>query len=165
MWRAVTRIPENADAARAQGKVKRSEAQCKAYYNGCVNRHATRRLVQVWIAIWALLFSSLAPAASHLFTQPASRLHVEEICTSSGTKIVAFEASAPDVPAVDPAHDHAGHCMNCCMHLAPCVLPPAPASALLLDGGPSFVFPPSRRDPATFVPWTLARSRAPPYLV
>jgi hypothetical protein len=132
-------------------------------YNDAMNRRATKWAVHAWIAMLALLFSSLAPAVQHLFNPAPADVQVAEICTSTGSKYIAVATSDAPKPLGGKTHGSAGHC-GYCMHGTPQALPPAPAVALALGCERAFLPVQFRAAPAVPFPWTVAFSRAPPTL-
>jgi hypothetical protein len=127
-----------------------------------MHRRAHRRLVS-WIALLAILMTSLAPALSHAMgsTNPATWT---EICTSGGPMFVA--AAGDDegtqtsrLPGVTHALEH---CPYCSLHADAFPMPPAlpavHAPVLLGDIVPAAFL----HADATAGVWLSAQPRAPP---
>jgi hypothetical protein len=128
-----------------------------------------QRAVAAWLAMFAVVIASVAPAISHAFAQPGSPNHaqhqsdaddgaVEEVCsTDADTAEVHAGGHDPDAP---PAL-HLEHCPFCHLHadalqvpfVSVPVLPSAsrPARPLLFFLAPSLLHA-----------WRSAQPRAPP---
>ncbi|HEX8885456.1 MAG TPA: DUF2946 domain-containing protein [Noviherbaspirillum sp.] len=128
-----------------------------------------QRAVVVWLAIFAVVIASVAPAISHALAQPASSHHVqlhsaaddgadEDLC---GTEVDAADMHAGSHAPNAPPTLHLEHCPFCHLHadalqvpfVSIPVLPTAskPARPLLFFLAPSLLHA-----------WRSAQPRAPP---
>lgn len=126
-----------------------------------MHRRATTWAVHAWIAILALLFSSLAPAAHHALNPAPAEPQTAEICTSSGVQVVAVDAEHPAQPG--HIHDSIKHCGYCVVHGGWQALPSGSHSGHAVAVKEYFAPSPSYAAPLQPFPWTVAPSRAPPH--
>lgn len=122
-----------------------------------------QRAITLWTAILAVLMAALAPTLSHAMgaTMPASWT---EICSSTGTRLVAVGESAIQKSRMPGAIQHLEHCPYCSLHADAVLLPPSPpalALPLLLPGEVPAAFLHADR---TLSVWASAQARAPPIL-
>ncbi len=131
-----------------------------------------------WLAVFALVFATLAPGISHALAAAKGQSSLwMEICTAAGAKLVNLADLSKDasdsVSPVAPANDsapvapesgsmHFEHCPFCFTHAASFALPPAAVMALpLLDthyAFPSLYY----HAPRPLFAWSVALARAPP---
>lgn len=120
------------------------------------------RVLVTWIATLALLLASLAPALAQAGAGPA---RWAEICTGTGTTLVAFHDDRDDRgdPArPQPAAHVLEHCPYCSLHADTLALPPAlPVLPAALPPGPLLPAAFLHADETLDV-WASAPARAPP---
>jgi hypothetical protein len=126
-------------------------------YNLRMNKMLKRRVLQLWIAILATLFSALAPAISQAYTQTERYPGLGEMCSVKG---LSSPKQAPAKP--DPLGHHMKNCPYCATHGGSfALLPAAPLSVQVLDGHD--LYPPLYyRAPAPLFNWAAAQPRGPP---
>ena len=119
----------------------------------------THRRLTSWIAAFAILLASLAPALSHAVASATGSSWIE-VCTAQGSKwIQADDDGTERAPASGHVLDH---CPYCSLHAPTVGLPPA-AHAALLPSGLSHVVPLAYLyAPRTLHAWVSAQPRAPP---
>lgn len=119
---------------------------------------AHRRLIS-WIAAFAILLASLAPALSHALA-PATGTNWIEICTTQGSKWIKANQEGPErAPATAHVLDH---CPYCSLQTPTLGLPPAERLAhlpLRLSHEVPLAF---LSAPRTLHAWVSAQPRAPP---
>lgn len=120
---------------------------------------ARPRVLHVWIAMLAILFSVLAPAFSQAGAVPARAVAPMEICTMDGIRTMTPDRPDQDAP---PAGHLLKHCSHCCSPSPPAALPP-PTSLAMTSAGGAEPYPPLFYQAAhALFPWTAAKPRAPP---
>jgi long-subunit acyl-CoA synthetase (AMP-forming) len=118
--------------------------------------------MQAWVAILALLFSSLAPAAHHLLNPTAGKSQVAEICTNAGVKAISLNADTPAKLLADLKQDMPSHCAYCITHGSTSAIPSPSAMTFAVAGEQTLIPLLFFSASATLFPWTVAPSRAPP---
>lgn len=112
-----------------------------------------------WIAILAILLSSLLPTLGHAIGSGAGKSFVE-VCTSQGSKwIQAGDEGTDDAPASAHLLDH---CPYCSLQGSTPGLPPAGALALPVPTLAHAVPRAFLAAPRTLHAWRSAQPRAPP---
>ena len=120
---------------------------------------ARPRVLHVWIALLAILFSVLAPAFSQAGALPMRTAAPMEICTMDGIRTMTPDSQDQDAP---PAGHLLKHCSYCFSHSPPATLPP-PTALLITSAGGTAPYPPLFYQAAhALFPWTAANPRAPP---
>ncbi len=125
------------------------------------------RRLTLWIACFAVLMASLAPAISHAMRAISGDAGSGwvEVCTLAGSKWVrADDASAPSGSSAPAKTLAVEHCPYCALHAASLALPPgAPqpwlAALPLRFAAPAGVLA-APRDGLT---WRIAQPRGPPF--
>jgi hypothetical protein len=121
---------------------------------------ARQRVLHVWIALLAILFSAMAPALSQAMAAPGSAAPSMEICTMDGLK--AMPPDAADTTDGPPAAHFLKHCSFCLSHSTPPALPP-PGGFVIAGTSSVEPYPPLFYQAAhALFPWTAANPRAPP---
>jgi hypothetical protein len=116
------------------------------------------KVLHAWIACLAVLFGALAPAFGQVvFTSQPETVPIE-LCTSAGMKQMAG-----DVDSKPGSHaDAFVHCGYCVMQAHMPALEP-PSGTIAFFSEPEQFFPPLFEAASRpTLPWTVARSRAPP---
>lgn len=123
----------------------------------------SRRAVVAWFACLAVLLASLAPSIAQTLQRGAPGGWTE-VCTVSGSKIVAVDGAQNDSAPPAPAEHLLQHCPFCSLHVTAIGPPPAPLSlpALVRFG---FAVPELMLvAPRTLFAWASAQPRAPPQI-
>ncbi|MFA9218503.1 MAG: DUF2946 domain-containing protein, partial [Sphingomonadaceae bacterium] len=93
-----------------------------------------RRRFTLWIAALAILFSALAPSISHALALGERGSSWLEVCTATGTKLVA-SADGTQQPVKDSLQHTLEHCPYCATHGGSfALLPPAPQEFAVIGG-------------------------------
>lgn len=121
---------------------------------------AKRRLLCIWIALLAMVFSAFAPAVSHALAAQSSAYDMLELCTMRGIQFVQWPRSEGD-PGQSSMHGIA-HCALCSSHGASHVLPARLHGILLARGGHDHYPPLYYRAPRPVHAWPVATPRGPP---
>ncbi len=92
-----------------------------------VGAGCSRQRWVAWLAVWLVLFAALAPVLSHALARGTAAPPGLEICTTSGTQIIALPGAAtsaePDA-APAPLGEHLlVHCPFCLLHADRLALP------------------------------------------
>lgn len=115
----------------------------------------------LWMAALAVLFGSVAPTLTTFLASSSGQTWIE-VCTSTGTKLVAVDTGeAPD----DQEHKvHTGvHCPYCRLQQDMPAIAHAPGVLVLADGSVRGVPPPpAQTTPLVSAIWPAHHSRAPP---
>jgi len=122
-----------------------------------------RKQLLSWIACFAILMGSVAPAISHALRQSPVDL-LTEVCTSLGAKrLPAGPAADQSAPTIPGGHGMK-HCPDCFLH-TPSVAPP-PAQVFCLCTGLLALELPRLFLVAPLTPhaWVTAQPRAPPQI-
>lgn len=121
-----------------------------------------RRLLSVWIAMLAILFSALAPTVSHALAAQGSFAGFAEICTVNGVELVSLATGERQKPADNALSHHMEHCAFCATHGGTfALLPPLPVSFAVVGGHdlfPSLFY----LAPTPLFSWSAAQPRGPP---
>lgn len=113
------------------------------------------------MAALAVLFGSVAPSLTTFFASSTGKAWIE-VCTSTGTKLVAVDTDeAPDDNGI-----HTGvHCPYCRLQQDMPAIAQAPGVLVLADGSVRGVpAPPALTLPPAVAVWPAHHSRAPPQL-
>jgi hypothetical protein len=117
-----------------------------------------------WVAVIAVLMSSLAPSISHAFAAQAS-LQWLSICSAAGTADQASGAPQDSKSGNKGMLLSMEHCPYCSLHAPQLALPPAPVTlspqAHTADAVPLAFL----AAPRTLHAWVSAQPRAPPVLL
>lgn len=113
----------------------------------------------LWIAVLAVLWGALAPSLSSWIGSAQGKTWIE-VCTSTGTKLIALETD--DVPAKSSVHT-GDHCPYCRIQQDLPAIAHAPGVLVLADGSVRRVLQPQEvTQPLPAAVWPAHRSRAPP---
>jgi hypothetical protein len=121
------------------------------------------RCLTAWIASFAILLATLAPAISHAMAAAHGSSHEwSEICTASGAKLV----KVGDLPSKPSTHQvsHFEHCPFCLGHAGAFGLPPDNDLRLPSVAGTQILPPLFYRAHRPLFAWAAAQPRAPPSL-
>ena len=113
----------------------------------------------LWIAALVVLFGSVAPSLTTFMASSSGQTWIE-VCTSTGTKLVAVDTDeAPDDNSI-----HTGvHCPYCRLQQDLPAIAHAPGVLVLADGSVRGVPAPAAPTPPPAVAiWPAHHSRAPP---
>jgi hypothetical protein len=127
-----------------------------------MNRH--RRRLTAWIACFAILLASLAPAVSHALAAAGKGGFSlwAEICSAEGPRLQNVESHAAHDTAPTEHGMHFEHCPFCLTHAGSVALPSSAEPILLLPAGspvqPLLFF----HAPRPLFAWVAAQPRAPP---
>jgi hypothetical protein len=131
-------------------------------YNQRMLTPVKRRLLSVWIAMLAILFSALAPSVSHALAARASLAGFAEICTVNGVELVSLATGERQKPVKDALFHHMEHCAFCATHGGSLGLPPPLPVSFAVIGGhdlfPSLFY----LAPTPLFSWSAAQPRGPP---
>lgn len=117
----------------------------------------TTRVLHAWIALLAILFGALAPAAAAVLAEQGAPRYME-ICTAHGVERIELG----DDGAQMPAPPHCDYCVAHCHLLAP----PPPAGLMIARiAGRDFHPPLFYRAPRPLHAWMAASPRGPPGFV
>ncbi|HEX2604283.1 MAG TPA: DUF2946 domain-containing protein [Oxalicibacterium sp.] len=120
------------------------------------------RRLTAWIASFAILLATLAPAISHaMAAMHGTSADWSEICTASGAKYVKVADVAPSKPATHQV-SHFEHCPFCFSHAGALGLPPDNDLHLPSVAGTQILPPLFYRAPRPLFSWATAQPRAPP---
>jgi hypothetical protein len=125
----------------------------------------TRRMRRftVWIASFAILLATLAPAISHAVTaaKNGNSASWAEICTMNGAKLVKVADASSSKPATHQV-SHFEHCPFCLSHAGAFGLPPDNDLQLPVIVSTRILPPLFYRAHRPLFAWTAAQPRAPP---
>ena len=115
----------------------------------------------LWIAILAVLWGVLAPSLSHFLVSSSGQAWIE-VCTSTGTKLIAVDTD--EAPDDQKNNIHTGvHCPYCRLQQDLPAVAHAPGVLVLADGTVRGVpAPPALTPPLPAAVWPAHHSRAPP---
>ncbi|MBI5269376.1 MAG: DUF2946 family protein [Burkholderiales bacterium] len=122
-------------------------------------RRTLPRTIAAWLAMWAVLLPVWAPVASQAMGGPAAPGALVEICSASGTRWVAVDASE-DAGSTLPAQAAADcpYCLHPLLGLAPPTWALALPSPVAAPPAP----PAAGEPPVIRHGWSPAAPRAPP---
>ncbi|MFC7297990.1 DUF2946 domain-containing protein [Herminiimonas aquatilis] len=127
----------------------------------------TRQTVFIaWIALFTLLFGSLAPSVSHALKAKSTQdTSWAEICSADGMRSIHVENQSPDSSAPSEHGLHMEDCPFCLNHAGGLGLPPSGTYAMPVTANvstqPSLFY----QSPHPLFIWAAAQSRAPPHLL
>ena len=115
----------------------------------------------LWIAALAVLFGSVAPSLTTFLALSSGQAWIE-VCTSTGTKLVAVDVD--ETPDDQKNSIHTGvHCPYCRLQQDLPAVANAPGVLVLADGTVRGVpVPPALTPPLPAAVWPAHHSRAPP---
>lgn len=119
-----------------------------------------RRVLVVWIALLAVLFSALAPAVSHAMSAKGSPPQWLELCGVNGIKRIQL----PDdgTPKQTDLMQHMEKCPYCAAHASPQALTPPLAFSFAVVGGHDLYPALFHQAPTPLFSWAAAKPRGPP---
>ena len=121
-----------------------------------------RRLLLTWMAVLAVMFSALAPSASHALAANSALDGLAVICTVDGATAVKSGRSSDDKSATKSPDQHFEHCPYCTSHGGSPALPPQlPVSFAVATGHDAYP-PLFYQAPRSLHSWAAANPRAPP---
>jgi hypothetical protein len=123
-----------------------------------------RPILHIWIALLAILFSSLAPTVSHALNASGLAADTVEICTVNGYKLVKAPGSDSGKAPASAKHGME-HCAFCSTHGDSHALTGAPSVTLALAAGRDIYPPLFYTAPQSLHAWSTANPRAPPLFV
>lgn len=134
-------------------------------YNRRMLKPLKRRVLSVWIAMLAILFSALAPSVSHALAARDILAGFAEVCTVNGVELVSLSTGERQKPVKDALFHHMEHCAFCATHAGSfALLPPLPVSFAVIGGHdlfPSLFY----LAPSPLFSWSAAQPRGPPAIV
>ena len=130
-------------------------------YNRPVRFRPAHRLLVSWLAILAIVMAALAPAVSHALGK-SSPVTWMEICTSTGSKLVAVDGEAAGQGSVPGAAHLLEHCPFCSLHGGSMGMPPAANAVIAVVPIPAEVPAAFLHATRTLDVWVSAQPRAPP---
>lgn len=114
----------------------------------------------LWVVMLAVFFGSLAPSLTTFVGNAAGKTWVE-VCTSTGTQLMAL--GNKEAPEPDSLHA-SGHCPYCRLQQDLPAIAHAPGVLILADGSVRGVpEPPALAPPIFAAIWPAHQSRAPPF--
>lgn len=133
-------------------------------YNVRVHLGRTPKQLLSWLACFAILMGSLAPAISHALRDASANPWIE-VCTALGSRFVQLDDASVGKTAPAAPGDHIlDHCPYCSLH-ATSMAPPTSAAAVLPMSAFAHELPQLFLSaPNTLFAWVAAQPRAPPQL-
>jgi hypothetical protein len=129
-------------------------------YNFAMICLTKRRVLHVWVALLAILFSALAPTVSRAVAASYGTPDTVEICTAYGYKVVKRAAGGEQAPASSTAG--MDHCAFCAIDGTAHALPHNPSMTLPSSSGRDIYPPLFYAAPHALHAWSAANPRAPP---
>ena len=115
----------------------------------------------LWMAILAVLFGSVAPSLTTFLPSSSGQAWIE-VCTSTGTKLVAVDVDETQDDQKNSIHTGV-HCPYCRLQQDLPAVAHAPGVLMLADGSVREVpEPPALTPPLPAAVWPAHHSRAPP---
>ncbi|MDQ1811996.1 DUF2946 domain-containing protein [Massilia sp. CCM 9210] len=125
---------------------------------------AKRQTLHIWIAMLAILFSTLAPGMARAMSASGAPAGTMEICTANGYKLVKVgDTDASKTPG--SAQHGMEHCAFCLTHGGSLGLSGTLPERLAFDAVRDVYPPLFYSAPRSLHAWSTANPRAPPNLV